>query len=104
MLELSHVTATIMLATNLSNDETDFDRFVPNFDRIVDLAECLLAISTSRFSIDIGAVSLLYYVAMKSRHPTIRRKAIALLVAAPCREGVWDTIGAAAVDSGDCPH
>lgn len=97
MLELWYITATIMLFTSLSNDETDFDRFIPDFDRIVDPAECLLATKTSHFSIDIGAVPLLYYVAVKCRHPITRRKTITLLAAAPRREGVWDSIGTARV-------
>lgn len=44
------------------------------------------------FSFGFGVVTCLYLVASRSRHPTLRRKAIALLLNYPRREGIWDSV------------
>ena len=38
---------------------------------------------------DIGVMVPLFYVVLKCRNLALRRKALALLALAPCREGIW---------------
>lgn len=46
---------------------------------------------------DIGWIPLLYYTALYAREPDIRREATRLLRLSPHREGIWDSLLAAAV-------
>ncbi|KAG4439618.1 hypothetical protein IFR05_004913 [Cadophora sp. M221] len=42
------------------------------------------------FIADVGILPFMYYTALKCRVPWLRRQAIALLLATPIREGMWD--------------
>lgn len=42
------------------------------------------------FIADVGILPFMYYTAIKCRVPWLRRQAIALLLATPIREGMWD--------------
>ncbi|KAH7162087.1 hypothetical protein B0J13DRAFT_535139 [Dactylonectria estremocensis] len=97
IMKLWHTTARILLTACLNTDETIFDDFFPEFTEIVEKTEHLLSSSSTKFSIDIGVVPLLYYVALKCRHPRVRRQAIRMLIESPRREAVWDSLGAACV-------
>ncbi|CAM1504972.1 Fc.00g106090.m01.CDS01 [Cosmosporella sp. VM-42] len=100
IMKLWHVAARILFTASLSEDETNFDSFLPEFRHIVTCVEALVfsaASLTSNFSVDIGVVPLLYYVGLKCRHPDVRRRAIGILEVSPRREAVWDSIGAALV-------
>lgn len=103
VLKLWHIGGHMLFANRHSQTETAHDQFHAEFDLIVAGAERLLLHSsssaasyTSCFSVDIGVVPLLYFVAVKCRHPQTRRRAVALLEASPRRrEAVWDSVGAA---------
>ncbi|KAM5350999.1 hypothetical protein ACJ41O_003722 [Fusarium nematophilum] len=97
IMDLWHRTARMFFISSFSTDEADLDGFLPEFIHIVKKVGDLVSCSTSKFSMDIGIVPLLYYVALKCRHPEVRRRAIEMLRATPRREAVWDSIGAAAV-------
>ncbi|KAK4690572.1 hypothetical protein P7C71_g6246, partial [Lecanoromycetidae sp. Uapishka_2] len=83
------------------NDETVWDEYTERLERIVFLGSLIVNshscdhITQKRgpeFSLDMNIVAPLYVVAHRCRHPVIRRKAIALLYAAPRQEGIWDSI------------
>ncbi|KAL6404302.1 hypothetical protein AUP68_13689 [Ilyonectria robusta] len=97
IMKLWHTTARILLTATLRDDEGSFDSFLPEFTDTVEKVEGLLSSSSTTFSVDIGVVPLLYYVALKCRHPRVRRQAIKMLVDSPRREAVWDSLGAACV-------
>ncbi|KAJ4320383.1 hypothetical protein N0V84_005877 [Fusarium piperis] len=98
IMKLWHHTAHMIFIASFSDDEAYFDAFVEDFTNIVNQAgELLSSTATSQFSVDIGTVPLLYYVALKCRHPLVRRRAVTILTAAPRREAVWDSIGASLV-------
>ncbi|KAI8721404.1 Zn(2)-C6 fungal-type domain-containing protein [Fusarium sp. LHS14.1] len=98
IMKLWHHTAHMIFIASFSDDEIYFDSFVDDFTNIVNKAgELLSSTATTQFSVDIGTVPLLYYVALKCRHPLVRRRAVSILTAAPRREAVWDSIGAALV-------
>ncbi|RSM13495.1 hypothetical protein CDV31_005793 [Fusarium ambrosium] len=98
IMKLWHHTAHMIFIASFSDDEVYFDAFVEDFTNIVNKAgELLSSTATQQFSVDIGTVPLLYYVALKCRHPLVRRRAVSILTAAPRREAVWDSIGASLV-------
>ena len=103
-LEISHSLAMMYLkvsTTYSNNDVTAWDWFTEDFEHIVDLATLILKSSNGDkftknrgpdFTLDMGIVAPLFVVASKCRHPIIRRKAVALLYAAPRQEGIWDSV------------
>lgn len=104
ILEISHSLAMLFLnvtTVGKFNDETVWDRFTERFEHIVRLAVLVIESLTSdkstskkgpNFTLDMHTVAPLYAVAHRCRHPSIRRKAVALLYAVPRQEGVWDSV------------
>lgn len=97
ILRIWRETVSIMLLVKDSQNESDFDRYTPNFRRIINLAGEFYAMKTSLFSAELSIVAVLYYVGVKCRNPLIRRQALALLTKAPRREGIWDSTEAARI-------
>ena len=103
-LEISHALAMMFLTVSTTysyNDMTGWDWFTEDFEHVVDLATLILKSSNGEkftqhrgpdFSLDMSIVAPLFVVASKCRHPIIRRKAVALLYAAPRQEGIWDSV------------
>lgn len=92
------------------DNQSLWDPYLPVFEQTVSLCAAAVGLSvedldrnaipktqTPFFSLDIGIVGPLYGVARKCRHPIVRRRAIALLEAAPRQEGFWDGAMAARV-------
>ncbi|PVH84566.1 hypothetical protein DL98DRAFT_411030 [Cadophora sp. DSE1049] len=87
----------IGLITICMDNESDFDQYFDVFRDVVDLAEYALEVQnakskTPKFTFDSLVVIPLYMVTFKCRDPTIRRKAVRLLLDNPRREGVWDSV------------
>lgn len=103
VLRIQHFAASIQIATFFYNDQLAYDAYISDFTQIIDLGSKIVqdpAFSTEwgKFSVDIGVVQPLYYVACRCRHPILRRRAISLLYRAG-REGVWDGEAMSAVAS-----
>ncbi|VUC24285.1 unnamed protein product [Clonostachys rosea] len=96
-LRIWQKTTGIMLAVKDVQEEVVFDIFTDTFETIVDLSTELYSLPRSGLSADMSIVAVLYFVATKCRHPVIRRRALGLLTAAPRREGIWQSEGAAKV-------
>ncbi|KAL8636421.1 MAG: hypothetical protein Q9228_006178 [Teloschistes exilis] len=104
VLKLSARTFALHLDINafqLIHDQTCWDRLMPWFEELVDLATAVVdAQRTSPqglsqkpiFHLDQSLIGPLFTISHKCRDPFIRRKAIALLYSAPRQEGVWDSI------------
>ena len=99
-VEISHTFLTIFLDFESSEleDQTIWDLYCPQFERIVDLATLIVDSYTEPFNnqcptycMDMNIVAPLYAVAHRCRHPVIRRKAVALLYAASRQEGIWES-------------
>ena len=101
----------IALAIRLNNptdrdDQTLYDFHEDKFRQTVQLSESVLsamhgdsgnkASVKHRFTLDVGLVGPLYDTARICRDPGVRREAIRLLRSYPCREGLWDSVLAAA--------
>lgn len=104
LLRLHHGTTEIWLATCLQPNETAFDDYTDQFKKLVNLASSLINAPQaipgepdSHFSFEMGTIPPLYFMAVKCRHPAVRRRAIGLLLASPRREGLWDAYRAGRV-------
>ena len=101
-LEIIHIFCAIyseMLNEGLLS-ELMWDRFTERLNHITELASLIIGPTCDdvlrkqqpKFSQDVNIVPPLYAVAHRCRDPVIRRRAVALLYAAPRQEGVWDSI------------
>ncbi|KAI9654626.1 MAG: hypothetical protein M1821_005833 [Bathelium mastoideum] len=104
LLRLHYGIAEVWLAMCLRPNETDFDEYTDKFKEMVNYASSLInapqaipAETGSHFSFEMGTVPPLYFIAVKCRHPVIRRRAIGFLLTSPRREGLWDAYRAGRV-------
>lgn len=104
LLKMYHATMTIMIATGLYGQETRHDEHDGLYENIVTLGKSLFdhrraagSMDGYIFCFETGIIFPLFFVAIKCRHPLIRRQAIALLKTADHQEGTWESAGAAKV-------
>jgi len=108
ILQIQHLATLTWLNRSLVPEECAADADIPLYERAVSLAETLPSTSSnlgvvaqnfqpSTFLFDMETVSPLYLIAIKCRHPLIRRRAIAVLRRRVRREGLWDSGKAAAI-------
>lgn len=101
LVKLYHSTVRLLLATNFSGPESRYDACLQYFERIIQLCAALLQ-SDDRsdgpvLSLEPGIVMPLYLTTTRCRHPAVRRHALALLRLSNRQEGMWPSVGAAAV-------
>ncbi|KAH8682623.1 hypothetical protein BX600DRAFT_544961 [Xylariales sp. PMI_506] len=104
---LAATTAKISIQTAFIKAETEYDVFEPEFRRIVLQSVLLLQTLeeeytprkklTLAFSFDLGVIPPLFLTAVKCRNSEIRHEALRLMNRYPRREGVWDSVTAAAL-------
>ncbi|KAH8821247.1 hypothetical protein F5884DRAFT_659397 [Xylogone sp. PMI_703] len=87
LMRLHFTSSYVALMTNPGPDNSD--SFVKHMAEVVKLPS---GPRSAKFTLDIGVIVPLYLVALKCRVSTVRRKAIALLLEWPRREGVWDSL------------
>ena len=99
-VEISHIFLTIFLELECFDleDQTMWDVFCPQFQRVVELAALVVEFYKEpfnnqgpRYCMDMNIVAPLFAVAHRCRHPVIRRKAVALLYAPSRQEGIWES-------------
>ena len=96
LLRVYHSICFLFLQTVTTQYQTSFDQHIPVFQSAVEALEKIIGwLSTSSevpilFSLDLALIPCLFYIAIKCRDPTIRRRAVAILNKAPRREGLWD--------------
>ena len=92
----------IVQKTYMSYRETAFDSCLPQFEAIVDLSEACVrlqarspepsrAAGCTKFTFELGIIPQLWFTITKCRHPSLRRRAIALLSHYPVKEALWDS-------------
>jgi cholestenol Delta-isomerase len=100
-LKLYHATIRSILRAGIDGPETRWDDCIPHFERITFISAAIIRLTktpTQLFvSLEPGIVIPLYASATRCRHPLIRRRAVALLRLANRQEGMWTSVGAAAV-------
>lgn len=106
VLQIQQIVCRTWLNRSLVPEECAADADIPLYERAVSLAETLStnskqsiggAAQPPTFLFDMETVSPLYLIAIKCRDPLIRRRAIALLRQSVRREGLWDSVKAAAI-------
>jgi hypothetical protein len=111
ILEIQRIATLTWLNRALVPEESAADADIPLYEQAVRLAESLQirdhnqttvtmsksTLPASTFLFDMEIVSPLYLVAIKCRDPSIRRRAIAVLRHTVRREGLWDSVKAAAI-------
>jgi hypothetical protein len=102
ILEIQQIVCLTWLNRSLVPEECVADADIPLYERAVRLAESLTSpdqhhLPSSTFLFDMEIVSPLYLVAIKCRHPLIRRRAISVLRRTVRREGLWDSVKVAAI-------
>lgn len=107
ILQVRQIAAEIALKIDVSEGEMCWDRFLPQFQRIVRISSQLEGMYHAparndtkgalvpRFSFAPTVCEPLYLVGLSCRDTTTRREAISLLKRCQRREGVWDTALAA---------
>ena len=94
MLELNHTLATMLMRNLFSQTEMDYDSCIADFERLLELTEKILKLSSAGvsspfLSFDMGVIPGLFYTSLKCRESSTRHRALELLNRAPEREGIW---------------
>lgn len=101
MLRIWHTAATAFVEAGSVGLETRWDNVQHLFADIVLLAEDVIneisKAGNASFSVEMGYIDPLWLAASRCRDPQIRRRAIELLRACQRQEGMWESMGAAAV-------
>ena len=114
ILRIQHTLVYVWLLTRGFLEQASYDAYITDFRSIISLVETLdeshysgllqsihpkakSAKQPPAFVFDLYVIPVLYFVAIKCRHPLIRRKAISLLSSSPRREGLWDAAPVARV-------
>lgn len=102
LLKMQHLTVSIILASSLFVNQGEYDKLIPDFERVTTLAETLLASCPTATrgatcSFDMGVIPSLFNTGCRCRDPMIRRRAIKLLSASSRFEGIWDSEVSAAI-------
>ena len=105
-LQIWRLLAKTLHSVNLANGEEDWDRFQPEFNSIITLAESLVGNSYTKnkssqgipsFSFHLGIVVPLLFTSIRCHDPIIRQRAIQILSSSRRFEGMWDSYVAAKV-------
>lgn len=99
-LLMYHCVLKVWVATCISPFQTAFDAYFAVFEEILIHAEAILSANAVEvippFTAEMGVVPPLYFVAIKCRHPDLRRKALSLLeITKP--KGIWRLFPAIAI-------
>ncbi|TLD30182.1 hypothetical protein E2P81_ATG06835 [Venturia nashicola] len=100
LIKVMSTTLGLWLAASLSPNESTWDQYKDEYETIVTLSRTLVPEVVDRskqFSFEMGIIAPLHFVAWKCRWPHIRRKALALLKAAPRRECLFESYDSCAV-------
>lgn len=97
LLQIYHTTAVIWISTALQPFETAYDAHTPAFASIITDASAVLSCSNARsqfpsFTFETELIAPLYWMAIKCRHPLLRRAAVSLLMRDELRnrrENMW---------------
>ncbi|PYH98139.1 hypothetical protein BO71DRAFT_317051 [Aspergillus ellipticus CBS 707.79] len=100
IIRLHQQNLMIKIQTSLSRSETGYDRYIPQFARVMSLAERIVADIQKesgkdgrlpKMMIHTGVNPTLFWLCLKCRDGPLRQRALDLLEAWPHREGPYDT-------------
>lgn len=104
VIELWYIKGTALLKAGFFGPETRYDVVSPHFEQMVLLSEDISreirkTADISAFSLDLGYLAAVFFIAIRCRDPQLRRRAILVLESHPRREGMWESTAAAAIAS-----
>lgn len=91
-LRMFHAASLIWVSTRLSTTESVFDQLTATFEEVIQHAEIYIretAVQMPIFTFEIGAVLPLFLVASKCRMPSLRRRALDLMLRCPRKESTF---------------
>ncbi|KAH9207646.1 hypothetical protein DL95DRAFT_527798 [Leptodontidium sp. 2 PMI_412] len=91
-LQLYYTAVSVIFKTITKTSEMEYDKYLSDFQRVYDISKSLLDSAKSgapMLSFDMCIIPPLFFLVLKCRDLTLRRKATALLELAPYREGMW---------------
>ena len=91
-LQLYYTCAIIIFNTVGRTSELDYDKHLPNFERLCYLSENIMRSArsgTHMLSFDMCIIPPLFFLVLKCRDIRLRTRAISLLELAPYQEGMW---------------
>jgi hypothetical protein len=102
MVEIWYHKAVALADSGFIGPECRYDSSIAQFKRIVELSEEIcFAIrqngEASDYSLDLGYLAATFIAAIRCRDPSLRRRAIAVLVSHSRREGMWESTVAGAI-------
>jgi len=96
ILKIHAITVLLCPVGSLRADKMVYDECYKEFEEILKFSEMVIraeALRITRFSgFDMGVVVSLQFMAQKCRNTGLSRKAIALMLEHPRREGTWDSL------------
>lgn len=107
-LRLNQVITAIILSAGFSDQQMRYDAVTSKFEKAVSTAEEICQIGSEHtitakdanlptFSMTLGIVPAMFFAAVRCRHYSIRRRALAILRMHKRRESVWDATITASV-------
>jgi hypothetical protein len=106
VLEIQRIVALTWVSTSMNPFQCAHDAHIPTYTAAVILAEQLSSLASARnkragqastFLLDVEIVSPLFWLSVKCREPSVRRRAIAVQRGLQRHEGLWDSRIAAAI-------
>lgn len=102
-LRVWHQLVAIVVAAGWYGSELRYDRYTPQFERLVTIAEEIVELLAQKpdrgmFSFDLGITIPLFSTIERCRDPYIRRRALKALQAGPQQEGTWGPCAAMAAE------
>jgi hypothetical protein len=106
VLEIQRTVAFTWISTLMNPFQCAHDVHIPAYTAAIELAEQIYGTGSMRiqhgrqsnaFLLDVEVVGPLYWICVKCRHPSVRRRGIAILRGMHRREGMWDSDIAAVV-------
>lgn len=100
VVEIQQIVAYTWLSTCMTPFQCAHDVHIPAYTRAIVLAEQLSSIASKRvkskgkavtFLLDVEIVGPLYWILVKCREPTVRRRANTVMRGLSRREGIWDS-------------
>jgi hypothetical protein len=92
ILKIQGEALSIWIATCFETNQTIFDSFTSNFERIILLAEQTVAdLPANYFCLDMGIIPVLHLVGVKCRNRSLRRRVLSTLGSKRWKEGSYDS-------------
>ena len=96
VMDIQQLATQIIIPSHSFRTQLEYDSYTPFFEKIIERMSYLIDTKAQQKihhypKFDIGLIPAMFLTAIRCRHPSIRRNAIALLRRGPRQEGVWNS-------------